>query len=229
MAYESIRERILRGQLPLGMVLSRRKLALELNMSLLPVAEALQRLEADGLVESRPRAGTRVRVPTEQDIRGTYEVREALESQSARLFSARATAAERKEVKRFAAEIDDLFARLARGPVAPEFSYQVHSRHAHFHMWIAECCRCDALFRLIEKQQVLVRNWLFDVAANRRALPVRFHRDLAQQLAQPEPEAADAAMRAHVRYGIEDAVSNLNPGITLEWRMRRHGRAQAAP
>ncbi|MEK7831518.1 MAG: GntR family transcriptional regulator, partial [Acidobacteriota bacterium] len=66
-AYVTLRERILRGELPIGMVISRRKIATELGMSMLPVSEALQRLEFEGLLESRPRAGTRVRIPTEDD------------------------------------------------------------------------------------------------------------------------------------------------------------------
>src|SRR4029453_12614444 len=75
-AYLAIRDEILRGQLKPGSPLSRRRLAQELGMSVLPVTEALRRLEADGLVESRPRAGTRVRVPAATDIRELYELRE---------------------------------------------------------------------------------------------------------------------------------------------------------
>src|SRR5262250_1089282 len=96
-AYYSIRERILKGAIPLGAPLSRRRLAAELGMSLLPVAEALQALEADGLVESRPRVGTRVCLPTAEEIRERYEVREALESQAARLYAVKATAREKRE------------------------------------------------------------------------------------------------------------------------------------
>ena len=55
-----VRQRILRGDIVLGQVISRRKLAAELSMSFLPVSEALLRLEIEGLLESRPRAGTRV-------------------------------------------------------------------------------------------------------------------------------------------------------------------------
>src|SRR6202158_1305408 len=82
-AYYTIRERILKGVIALGAPLSRRKLAAELGMSLLPVAEALQALESDGLVESRPRVGTRVCLPTAEEIYARYQVREAFESQSA--------------------------------------------------------------------------------------------------------------------------------------------------
>src|ERR1700751_3560172 len=84
--YVKARGRILRGELAIGQVISRRKIAAELGMSFLPVSEALLRLEHEGLLESRPRAGTRVRVPTRQDVQGHYVVREALEVQAAMLF-----------------------------------------------------------------------------------------------------------------------------------------------
>src|SRR2546422_9847720 len=89
-AYLAIREDILRGQLRPGTPLSRRRLARDLGMSVVPVTDALRRLEGDGLLESRARAGTRVRVPCEKDVRELYELREALETQSARLFAEKA-------------------------------------------------------------------------------------------------------------------------------------------
>src|SRR5256714_12039538 len=105
-AYRVVRQRILRGELSLGQIISRRKLAAELGMSFLPVSEALLRLEIEGLLESRPRAGTRVRIPTQQDVRGHYVVREALEIQAARLFSEVATPDERAELMKLAARVD---------------------------------------------------------------------------------------------------------------------------
>src|SRR6266404_2427665 len=90
-AYESVRRRILRGELSLGESISRRKIAAELGMSFLPVSEAMLKLEFEGLLESRPRAGTRVRIPSREDVRGHFIVREALEVQAALLFAAGAT------------------------------------------------------------------------------------------------------------------------------------------
>ncbi len=75
-----IRGKILRGEFPLGAALSRRKLGIQFGMSFLPISEAIQRLEHDGLVESGPRVGTRVRIPTPQDLRDRYIIREALET-----------------------------------------------------------------------------------------------------------------------------------------------------
>ena len=79
-------------------------------MSVLPVSDALKRLEEDGLVETRARAGTRVKVPTRTDVRELYELREALETQAARLFAERATAVHRRELRRLAGHVDALFA-----------------------------------------------------------------------------------------------------------------------
>src|SRR5205823_6040077 len=97
-AYHLIMDQMLRGSLPVGSVLSSRDLARQFEMSLVPVAQALQRLEIEGLVESQPRAGTRVKVPNADEIRERFELRQALESQSARLCAERATFQERLEL-----------------------------------------------------------------------------------------------------------------------------------
>src|ERR687892_2914885 len=105
-AYTVVRRRILRGELAIGQVISRRKLAAELGMSFLPVSEALLRLEFEGLLESRPRAGTPIRIPSREDVRGHYTVREALEVQAATLFAKVATPAERAELRKLSARVD---------------------------------------------------------------------------------------------------------------------------
>lgn len=212
-AYQFIREGILRGELPLGTALSRRKLAAELGMSLVPVSEALQRLENEGLVESRPRVGTRVYLPTAQDIRARYVVREALESQSARLFSEKASGQERKELCRMAEHTDALFNRRSSGTDTAEFQYAVQTYHFQLHMRIAECTGCVPLMRLIEQTHVLVFNWVWDLAAKRPNLPPRFHRDLVDVLVGTDPIASDAAMRRHIVYGLEGILPAIEPPL----------------
>lgn len=208
-AYTVIRDRILKGDLALGSTLSRRKLAIELGMSMLPVAEALQRLEGDGLVESRPRIGTRVCLPTAQDIRERYEVREALESHAARLFAEKASLRERQDLRRMAEQMDAMFERCAKGEKDGDFLFAVQSYHSQLHLRIAECTGCGALRRTIEKNHVLIFNWLYDVAARRPALPAHFHRDLIDAIGQGDPEEADRAMRRHIRYGFDNVVRGI--------------------
>jgi DNA-binding GntR family transcriptional regulator len=205
-----IRGRILKGKLPLGAELSRRKLAAELGMSLLPVAEALQRLENERLVESRPRIGTRVYLPTAEDIRERYEVREALEAQAARLYAQKATDRERVELLEMAGQMDAMFNRYFNGDNDPDFLFEAHSYHNRLHFRIAECARCEALRDAIEKNHVLIINWLYDIAADRPHLPPQFHRELIEALNEGDPEKADRSMRQHVRYGRETVVRTID-------------------
>lgn len=226
-AYVAIREEILRGQLRPGTPLSRRRLARELGMSVAPVTDALRRLEEDGLVESRARAGTRVRVPTEADVRDLYELREALESQSARLFAQRASPAQRQELRRLSEQVDLLFGRLATSPDDPEFRFVVHSHHVQLHMRIAESAGSRRLTQMIERNHVLILNWLFDVTGRRTPLPAGFHSRLADALVSGNPEQADAAMRAHVRYGLVEITGQISALTGSEWRERRGHRPRA--
>jgi DNA-binding GntR family transcriptional regulator len=210
-AYLEIRDQILKCELPLGTPLSRRKLAAALEMSLVPVAEALQRLEAEGLVESRPRIGTRVCQPSAEDIRGRYEVREALEAQVARLFAEKASARERTELCAMADTMDAMYERCFHDRAGDrEYLYEVHSFHADLHMRLAQCTGCRALCRTIERNHVMMFNWLYDVAAKRPPLPPTFHRDLIDVLCEGGVEKADQAMREHVRYGLENVLAQIN-------------------
>ena len=220
-AYLAIRDEILRGQLRPGTPLSRRRLARQLGMSVLPVSDALKRLEEDGLVETRARAGTRVRVPTRTDVRELYELREALETQSARLFAERATASQRREVRRLAGHVDTLFARLAAGGEDDGFRFAVHSQHLQFHMRVAEYANSELLKQMIERKHVLILNWIFDIAARRTPLPPGFHARLAEGLVSGDPEQADAVMREHVRFGFGEISTHIGALGASEWRERR--------
>jgi DNA-binding GntR family transcriptional regulator len=224
-AYFLIRERILRGQFRPGDVVSARQLAEEFAMSLLPVAQALRQLESDKLVESRPRAGTRVRIPRPEEVRGRCIVREALEAQSARLCCVNATMKDRMELLRMAEQLDTLYDRFGRDPDS-DLQFVVHTHHFELHMRIAEHARCLELRQAIEMNQVLIYNWFFDIAAERRSLPPAFHHKLLKTVTGSDPRAADEAMRAHVQYGVAERLQEIVPRVTNDWRLRRsQGRA----
>jgi GntR family transcriptional regulator, rspAB operon transcriptional repressor len=227
-AYYTIRDLILRGRLPIGAALSRRRLAAELGMSMLPISEAVQRLESEGLLETRPQAGTRVRIPAEQDVRDRFIIREALEAQAARLFAERASLQQRQELKLMAEQMDTLFDRLDIDDGDGEFAFAVHNLHFQLHMRVAEHSGCRALQEMIQKNNVLVFNWLFDLTGHHFGHPPRFHRDLAESLTRSDADVADTAMRAHVRHGVEETVSAIRLLQPLPERKWRQGRAKAA-
>ncbi|MFL6417111.1 MAG: GntR family transcriptional regulator [Bryobacteraceae bacterium] len=210
-AYQAIRERILHGELTVGTELSRRSLADELRVSPIPVMEALQRLEHDGLVESRPRVGTRVRIPTAQDISDEFTLREALEVHSARIFSQSSTPERREELRRLAMNLDDLDAQIERTADSDHRRQLIlaeHRLHMRLHLQIAMCAGCRALTRAIEVNQTVIFKWLLDMLPRQR-LPDRWHETLIAALDVDDPEAAESAMRAHVRHGLANVMRTI--------------------
>ena len=174
-------------------------------MSLLPVSEAFQRLELEGLLESRPRAGTRVKIPNEQDVRGHYILRQALEAEAARLFAEVATGRERLELQKLAARVDTLSAQTDGN----RFLYL--SLHEKLHRRIAESTRCPALVDAIEKNHVLALTWLCVAREPSTARLRRGHRDLVDILVKREPVVAAEAMRAHINSALENTLQRLEP------------------
>jgi DNA-binding GntR family transcriptional regulator len=150
-----------------------------------------------------------VRRPTRDDIRGHYVVREALETQAARLFAEKATAAERAELLQAAADLDQANADPNRDV------HKTFLMHSRFHHRIAECTGCPALVQAIEKSHVLILNWLYNSVADFHELPKRWHRDLAKVMVGGDPQAADAKMREHVRYALDDVLRRLEASHQL--------------
>ncbi len=226
-AYHLILDQMLRGSLPLGSVLSRRKLAEQFQMSLVPVAQALQRLEIEGLLESRPRAGTRVKVPTEQEIRGQFELRQALECQSARLCAERAAFRERLELKRLAANVDALYCRVPFQDPGDDWVFAMNQYHVDLHMKITEYARSGLLKAEIENTHILILNWLYDTTRGRRILPPNFHADLISVIAEGNPQKAEEAMRKHVSYGLKSIQTAVEPLQRRNWRLKYQPRRRS--
>lgn len=77
---ELLREAILRGDFRPGQTLTEVSLAQQLQVSRAPVREAFRSLAKEGLLESVPYKGTRVRPLSRTDIEETYSLRGQLEA-----------------------------------------------------------------------------------------------------------------------------------------------------
>jgi GntR family transcriptional regulator, rspAB operon transcriptional repressor len=96
-AYERLREDIIQWRLEPGAALGEVELAARLGVSRTPIREALLRLTAEGLVSADGGRSATVSAVSMDHIRDLYELREALETQAARL------AARRRDVSVFEA------------------------------------------------------------------------------------------------------------------------------
>src|SRR5947208_1930363 len=98
-AYAHIREMVVGGDLPVGGRLSPAALAQQLEMSHIPVREALTRLRCEGLLEHRPGRGTFVRRPQRSELIEMIELRTVLESNAAAVAARRIDAAQFDELE----------------------------------------------------------------------------------------------------------------------------------
>ena len=206
-AYSIVRGRIVRGEIGIGQVISRRKIAAELSMSFLPVSEALLRLEFEGLLESRPRAGTRVRIPAPEDVKGHFVVREALEVQAALLFQQVATEQERADLRQLAERVDVLSIEADRTPFL-----EVHQK---LHAGIAQCTKCTVLLDAIEKTHALASIWFCVMRAPREDDSPTRHRDLVDAICSNDPVRATEMVRQHLADGMRWTLDVLEPYFRL--------------
>ena len=90
-AYQQVKEAILRGELAAGQPLGQEELAARIGTSRVPLREALQRLDAEGLVVLRPRRGYIVTSLDPDEIRDIFDIRMLLEERAGYIATLNAT------------------------------------------------------------------------------------------------------------------------------------------
>lgn len=192
-AYEHILDRLTTQGLRAGDWVDRRTLAAELRISLAPVSEAIRQLETEGYLECIPRRGTQVRVPKVEELRGQLLLREALESQAARLYCGAPLRAQRQALEPLARELDEKSRSLTgkRNDLA-------------LHRALVELAGCPVL--TLHFEQVMKMSLFLAVDRFMALLPAiesDRHLNLIDDLCAATPEEADARIRRHIRLGKE--------------------------
>ncbi|WP_282693447.1 GntR family transcriptional regulator [Streptomyces sp. CC208A] len=126
----TLRDQIIDGTRAPGSRLVEREIAAELDVSRLPVRDALRDLVKEGLVTPRPRTWAVVREFTASDISDLIEVRSALEVLAFRLAAQRRT---RAGLAKLRADLDAERAAAARGDGA-----EARRAAADFHETVTE-------------------------------------------------------------------------------------------
>ncbi len=191
-AYNVISQNILDGVYPPGMKLSKRKMAEATGVSVIPVIEALNRLEEDGLVESKPQWGSFVTIPTEQKMEDMLIFREAIECQIARVVAEKITDDDAK-ILRELAEVIDLESNDER-------TYSLISEsHFKFHMKLAEITGFNSLQNALKRLNFF---WILckGVTSSREKKhhAPDWHMQLLNELLSGDPDRAEKMMRMHV-------------------------------
>jgi DNA-binding GntR family transcriptional regulator len=101
--YAVLHEAIISGELPGGTRLRIRDVAEKVGTSVMPVREAIRRLEEAGLAEREPHKGAVVKRLSLEELVHVYDMRRLVEGEAARLGSERSTA---EDCERMQAEYD---------------------------------------------------------------------------------------------------------------------------
>ncbi len=190
--YESLLTKLLNSELIPGQILHRRAVAEELGVSVAPVLEAMVQLESEGFLESIARKGTQVRPVGQKDIIGMIVIREALECEAARLYCGRRVAEATEELLPLARALDT---DATADPRHWNEELEFHSALVA----LAECrILSDEYKRCIHLNMFYGINRLYPRAGEQGRL---LHQELLQELTTEDPDAAERAMRRHIRSG----------------------------
>jgi len=191
-AVADLQESILRGELAPGAPLRLEALAKALEMSAMPIREAIRELERLGLAEHVPHRGARVAQLTVGDLRDTYEARLALESLAVRHAAERAGADDVATARRL---LEEHLAAYRLGDAA-----RGRTLHAEFHFALYAASGSQWLPRLIRPLWENSERYRLASLQAGRSLERRRreHQRIVDAVAAHDPAAAEDALRAHL-------------------------------
>ena len=106
--YEWFINKFISGEFVPGMVLNRRQIAQDLNISVAPVLEACIQLEQEGFIETIPRKGTLVKAVKECDVFAQLLIREGFEVNAVQIYYGNILKKHYSEFSDFALYMDSL-------------------------------------------------------------------------------------------------------------------------
>ncbi|TCP49946.1 DNA-binding GntR family transcriptional regulator [Tamaricihabitans halophyticus] len=196
--YETIRQqlraRILSGSYEPGDPIPERAIAEELDVSRVPVREALRQLERDGLVSIIAQRGAYVRQFSAENMQSLYQAREALEGMAARLTAERVD-------ETYLADFVVSFQGLVDGSITMDPA-EASELGNDFHNAIAKGSRNATVIELlstIHDQVRLCRRLAYGHASPAWARKAaEEHLAIAAAISNGDPDLAERTMRAHV-------------------------------
>lgn len=188
--HDALRAEILTGELAPGTTLRQEDLAQRLEVSRMPVREALKRLEAEGLVETLPTRRVRVAPLRHEEVEDVWDLRAALEPLAIRLAVPRLTRSDLREAGHALEAADDEGDPATFG-----------ARNARFHLCLMEPCRRPRLLAAIRSLLGVgdryLRAALPDETHNARVRDE--HRELLAAARAGDPARAAEVAERHVR------------------------------
>ena len=209
-AYETLKDAIIKGELPAGTRIVETEYAERLHISRTPLREALRKLERDGLVEYIIRRGVIVRAFTIDDVNEIYTMRNALEMLTLPAIIENATEDDILVLRDLLTQMDKLVEErdvVALSPLARKFHSQITS--------ISNMTR---IVRVIESQdQYIVRFSALAIAEEERInVAHQEHYEMLNYIEQRDLPNFEKLTRHHIERSKENCLRALNKSFNVE-------------
>ena len=205
--YEQVLRAILNDRFRPGERLSIPDLASEMDVSQMPVRQAMDRLAEEGLVEVRPRSGTFVAQPEEHDIADTFDLRRALDALAAETAVLHVTD---KDITYLDATLDRMDEYAAAGTAG----MQDHDRlNWEFHLFIVRLAGNEKLYEMYHQLNAHLKIASIHVSnhdwSDRVPLAQREHREMVRALARRDANSLAMVLAAHVERAKNALISDI--------------------
>lgn len=206
--YAKLREGILRGQLPPGTGLRQAELATRFGVSRVPIREAMNRLQSEGLIVLRPRRGFAVTSLNASEIVEIFELRTVVEEHALRIATLRRTQADVDEV----AAIVQKMAALHSG--APDYLVHWADLNRHFHARLIGSANRQRLGEIARNLSDAVEPYIrleSHFTGDFHAAEAE-HRQIMDAFARGDADTAADAARAHCVSTMQRLVKRIGNG-----------------
>jgi len=193
--YQSLRGAIMRGELPPGQRLVIDEIGRQLQVSAIPIREALQLLQSEGLVLGAPHIGATVAPISQEEVHEVFAIMEGLETVG---------------VREAARRVDDAGLALLSGVVAQmdaAVAAQDYERWAalngDLHRAVNDIAGMPLLRemtdRVLSRWERLRRHYFHGVVVPRVAQAQGEHHAMIEAIVRRDPDGAEQVVRAHTR------------------------------
>ncbi|MEG0775148.1 GntR family transcriptional regulator [Clostridium sp.] len=201
--YESLKNTIISGKIPVGERIVEKEYAERLNISRTPIREALRALEVEELVEYKPRLGVVVKRITMDDVFEIYKIRQHLEVLAAISAMDNITEDEIKDIEELLTITEE---KNEQGDIE-----EVIRLFGVFNQKIYEASRMKRLTSMISKlNEYLQRFRNISISDNqRRESALKDHREILKAIVEKNKLEIEDIIKKHLEHSLEVVATEI--------------------
>lgn len=186
LAYETIRDQILSGQLSGGTKLVEERLAEIIGVSRTPIREAIRRLEQEGLIQKK-----RVYQPSRTDVDHLFEMRILIECYAV------------KKAAKYMTDDELILLKETINRARNGSGDEVIQANKAFHDMIVTQSRNPIMIDQVDKMKAIIYMFSKAVVFNKRPMLIDEHEEIYHAIAARDGERASQLMELHLQADLK--------------------------